>query len=71
MKKCTMNTVKRVVTDKIADIGKYRYILADNCGTVSIKRREISRLNTLARYDSGWDVVARYNSDSDEWIIEG
>lgn len=63
-------TIERVTREKFCDVGKYRYILRDNAGYVTIERRETRLLDTLPKYGPAWEVVAAYDPNTDAWTIK-
>jgi len=68
MKACHMSTVKRAERECIVDIGKYRYIYNTTNNFAFIARRERAMLNSIAKYDEGWEIVAT-SIDGEHWEI--
>ena len=68
MKACRMSTVERAARECIVDIGKYRYIYNTTNNYAFIARRERSMLNSIAKYDMGYEIVA-ISYDGERWGI--
>ena len=64
--KCRKTTIERVTREGFCDIGKYRYHMFDGV----IKRKPIAELNYLPRYGDGWETVAQWNYNTEEWEAE-